>query len=103
MDKSDRYTEAAAIEKLRYALTVQRVNEELIEQLGSSIRWLLHYAKKYNIPLPEQDKIQLLIDRTLEITNKIPDESYHSDKDDDDSRRVNRTILGVLFNQRVTE
>ena len=85
MDSGDRYTEIAAIEKLRYGMRVAEVNEELLEQLTSSLRWLLHYSKKHNIPLPETDKISLMLLRTMEITDKIPsNESLQGRKPDGD-------------------
>ena len=70
MDSID-HMKLAIIRELQEALQLKRINEQLLEQLGASLRWLIHYSKKYNIPLPENEKIGVLIDRTLEITNKI--------------------------------
>ena len=71
MDSND-YIKMAVYKELEEALQLKRINEELLEYLGAPLRWLCHYSKKYNISLPENDKIDLLIDRTLEITNKMP-------------------------------
>jgi hypothetical protein len=71
MDSSD-YMKLAVYKELQEALQLKRINEELLEYLGASLRWLFHYSKKYKIPLPENKKIDLVIDRTLEIANKIP-------------------------------
>src|SRR5579883_1900922 len=72
MSSGDNYIEVAAIQKLNYAIKVKEVNDELLEQLASSLRWLLYYSTKHNIPLPETEKIILLIDRAIEIANKLP-------------------------------
>jgi hypothetical protein len=69
----------AAYQELKYAMQFKRVNEELLEQLSSSIRWLQHYSKKNNIPLPERNKIHEIIDRAMAIAEKLPrsDDGYH--------------------------
>lgn len=67
--------ENAAVEKLRYALKVKQLNDELLEQLTSSLRWLIHYSDKYGIVLPEKNRIIILIGRVLEIEAKLPTSS----------------------------
>jgi hypothetical protein len=62
----------AAFQELQNALRVKQLNDELLEYLASSLRWLLHYSKRNNIPLPDRDKIEQIIDRTLEIAEKLP-------------------------------
>jgi len=62
----------AAFRELQDAIRVKRVNDELLEYLAASLRWILHYAKKYNIPLPEQDKINEVLQRTMSIADKLP-------------------------------
>ena len=57
---------------LQYILKAKKVSDELLEQLSSSLQWLLRYSEKYNIPLPEKDRIMLLIDRAIETANKLP-------------------------------
>jgi hypothetical protein len=69
---SDLHIKLAAFQELQYALKVKRVNEELLEQLTSSLRWLLHYRQKYNIPLPEIDKILDMLNRITTIADKLP-------------------------------
>jgi hypothetical protein len=49
----------AAAEELRNALKLKRINEELLEHLASTLRWLLKYGEINNITLPEKDKIAL--------------------------------------------
>jgi hypothetical protein len=59
------------MEELRGALKLKEINEELLDQLASGLRWLLHYSSRYNIPLPEKDKISDLIDRSMAIADKM--------------------------------
>jgi NTP pyrophosphatase (non-canonical NTP hydrolase) len=66
------YTQMAVLEQLRYAVKVRRVNDELLEHLASTLWWLLHYAAKNNIDLPDKDKISLALDRAMEIARKQP-------------------------------
>lgn len=54
------------------ALKIKQVNDEMLEHLVSSLRWLLHYSQKYGIPLPEKEKITLLVNRAMEIGQKLP-------------------------------
>jgi hypothetical protein len=61
-----------------HAMQFKRVNEELLEYLSSSIRWLLHYSKKNNIPLPEKDKIHKIVDRAMAIADKLPRDRNNS-------------------------
>jgi adenylate cyclase len=62
----------AAFHELQEALKIKRVYDELLEHLVSSIRWLVHYAKKNNITLPEKDKIVNMLDKATEIADKLP-------------------------------
>jgi hypothetical protein len=57
----------AAFQELQSALRAKRINDELCEYLLSSLRWLMHYSKRNDIPLPEMDKIDEIINRTMEI------------------------------------
>jgi hypothetical protein len=60
------------VERLRNTMMVKRVNDELLEHLTSSLRWIIHYCKKHDIPLPEQDKIIDLCNKAIEIEKKLP-------------------------------
>jgi hypothetical protein len=48
--------------------TPLRVNEELLAYLLSSLQYLPHYSRKYNIPLPEQEKIDVFGFKCLIVT-----------------------------------
>jgi hypothetical protein len=87
MDRTLYHLKWAAMEELRGALKLKEINEELLDQLASGLQWLIHYSSKYQIPLPELDKISALIDRTMAIADKIDgltvtssDELLQSDK-----------------------
>jgi hypothetical protein len=71
MDSSDHIT-TAAIHELQDAVKIRHVNMELLQYLTSSLRWVLRYCRKYNIEIPEKDKITELIDRAIEIDNRTP-------------------------------
>jgi hypothetical protein len=77
MDNTD-HVMTAAYQELKDAMQFKRVNEELLEYLSSSIRWLLHYSKKNNIPLPEKDKIHKIVDRAMAIADKLPRDRNNS-------------------------
>lgn len=60
------------VERLRNTLKVKQVNDELLQHLESSLRWVIHYCRKNNIPLPEEDKIIDLCNKAIEIEKKLP-------------------------------
>lgn len=66
------YMKMAALQELQNALRAKKINDELCEYLLSSLRWLIHYSKKNNIPLPEMDKVDEIINRTMEIAERLP-------------------------------
>lgn len=39
------------------ALKMKNLNQELLEHLNGSIRWILSYSKKYGVPLPKKDEL----------------------------------------------
>jgi hypothetical protein len=61
----------AAFEELKEALKIKCINDELLEYLASSLRWILHYAKKNNMDIPDKDKIVELMDKAMAIENKL--------------------------------
>lgn len=62
----------AAFQELQEALQIKNINDELLEYLASSLNWLLHYASKYNINLPEKDRIYEVLERAMAIASKLP-------------------------------
>ena len=52
-------------------------NDELLEYLSSSLRWLLHYSHKYQIPLLEKDKILETLENIMNVDKKLPPDFKH--------------------------
>lgn len=95
LDNSDKYIEQAAIEKLRYALQVQKKSKELVEHLNDSLLWTLHYCKKHNIPLPNMEKIRNIIDKTIELELETSPDQPQSNRENN-YRGGNSTNLGYI-------
>lgn len=62
-DNSTEYMKKAALAELRTALKLRQMNDELLEYLTSSLDWLMHYADKNQIPLPERDKMSRMSEK----------------------------------------
>ena len=74
----------AAFQELKEALETKRMNDELLEYLASSLRFIIRYSKKYNIPIPESDKILDMIYKIINIENKnSPTENQQRNKTTD--------------------
>ena len=83
---SNEHVKLAAFQELQDALKIKRVNDELLEFLTSSLRWLMHYSKKNNLPLPEKDRIVDILDRVMIIAAKLPPtRNQHDFKHSEDS------------------
>ena len=61
----------AVYQELQEAVKIRKVNKELLEHLLSSVRWIIHYARKNNISLPDVDKMEQVIDKAIEIDEKV--------------------------------
>ena len=95
MDSNNTYhIKMAVLEELRHTLKVKRINDELLEHLASTLRWIIRYSETNNITLPEKDKIVLALDRAMEITEKLPTSLQQPDKTPDD---CNTTKLLVVL------
>ena len=88
------------IEELRLAVDIARSNAELSEYLASSLRWLLHYSEKYNIPLPEKDKIHLIVKRATELAENIP--TTKPEQPRGSNHEANNTTLLVVTKKLVS-
>jgi hypothetical protein len=78
MDSIDHMT-VAAYQELQEAIKIRRVNKELLEHLLASIRWIIRYATKNNISLPNVDTIDEIMDKAIEIDEKTSDGYLQSD------------------------
>ena len=50
---------------------VKRLNQELYNMLGDSLFYLLRYAEKNNIALPNKDALMAMVDRIHGLMNTI--------------------------------
>jgi hypothetical protein len=76
----------ATFQELKEALEVKKMNDELLEYLSSSLRFILRYSQKYNIPIPESDKILDMINKLIAVENRnSPPKTKHSFSTPDDS------------------
>lgn len=98
MDKSDYYIEMASFEKLKYATELHKLNLEMGEHLSSSLQWIIHYCKKYDIPLPDLDRIQGIIAKVHEIEDSEPSLGFTNRHltGRNTNREANRTCIKVL-------
>jgi hypothetical protein len=62
----------AVFHELQDAIRIRRINTELLEHLCSSIRWLLRYATKNGIHLPDVDKLEEILNKAEDIDDKTP-------------------------------
>jgi hypothetical protein len=86
---STEHMKIAAFQELQEALKVKRVNDELLEFLASSLGWILRYAKKNNMEIPDKEKIIEIMNRAMVIENKyqLSTESQHQNKTTEDSTK----------------
>jgi hypothetical protein len=77
----------------------KRLVQVLYEQVGGTLYYILNYAKRNDIILPNRERLYGMIDRIHylmdEIEPPLSDESLQSDKDDENRRRFDRTIFSV--------
>lgn len=68
----DNLLKMAIIQELREAVRTKELNDELLEHLVFSLRWLLDFSRKNKITMPNLDKIERIVDRAMEIGNMLP-------------------------------
>jgi hypothetical protein len=69
---SDHFIKLQSMEELRQIMKLKTANEELLEYFASSLWWLIRYSEKYNIPLPEKDKIIQAVESAMKIAEDMP-------------------------------
>lgn len=69
---SAEHMKIAAYQELQEALKVKRINDEFLEFLSSSVRWILRYAKNNNMDIPERERIIDILDKAMKIEDKYP-------------------------------
>lgn len=50
---------------------MKRLNQQLYDQLGGAIIYILNYCERNNIPLPNRDSLYRMIDNVHDITGRI--------------------------------
>jgi hypothetical protein len=90
------------IEEWKKVDRLRRLNQEFYDQLGDTFFFLLKYAEKNNIPLPNREGLFSMIDRLHERMHFIypSDESYHPDgggKSDD--KLTESCFLGSILSK----
>lgn len=99
MNNSIYHIKIAAFQELKEALDTKRMNDELLEYLASSLRFILRYGEKHHIPIPESDKIMKMINLLISIENKNSStENQQRNKTPDDSTepKFNKIITWIL-------
>lgn len=86
----------AKLQELKDALQVKRVNDELLEYLSSSLNWLLRYSHKYQIPLPEKDRIIEMLENIMNVDKKLPPNFKHPNGTPKDSTEPIFTFLQYI-------
>ncbi len=101
--KSYYHIKMPAWQELQEALKIKRINDELLEYLTSSLRYLVHYSERYNIHLPEHDKIGEILNRIMAIAEKLPTESQQRNKTTDESTEPNFVLKFLIQYDNIVE
>lgn len=70
MSEFDLLVERLAVEWQK-ARRIEHLNQELYDQLGGTIIYILGYAKKSNIILPNEQTLNKMIDRASRLMDEI--------------------------------
>ena len=71
LDNSDKYIAQDVRQKLHNALEAESFTQVLLEHFVTSVGWLHHYCKKNNISLPDQDKINKIVDEAIKLNDNF--------------------------------
>ncbi|MDE1876236.1 MAG: hypothetical protein KGH86_05365 [Thaumarchaeota archaeon] len=86
-----------ALKKHEQASRLKKINEELYQHLTGSIYYILKYAEKHGISLPQKEALLRMIEKADFIIDQFAKPSTES-KQDKDYRQGNRTWFKVLSN-----
>ena len=80
---------------------MKRLIQELYDQVGGTLFFMLEYAKKNDIILPNRDALYQMADRIHKQMDEIEsfrsDENLHSDENDENRRRLDRAGKGNVY------
>ncbi len=81
----ERYIKLQALEELRQALRIKKINEDLLELLNSTLVWLVRYCDKNHLPL-DYPKLEKRLKKIQELITQLPisNEILQRDKANDD-------------------
>jgi hypothetical protein len=88
----DYHIKMQAIEELKDAVRIRKASVELMEHFTNSVSWLLYYAEKNGIELPEKDKMLAAVNRAIEIQCRLPTASEQPNRN---NRKGNTTKVLV--------
>ena len=97
------YLKKQLIGEIEEAMRVKDLNVQLMEQLAYMGHWLLNYCDEHKITPPNVQRLLELIQVSKTIVNDIyepyrrSDESLQKDGDDENRRRLDRTLALVLL------
>ena len=101
---SDRFTAWQEIlEEWKRVRRMKRLVQDLYDQVGGTLFFMLEYAKKHDIPLPNRDGLFQMADRIhrqmdeIESSRRISDEDLQSNIEDENRRRLDRTLMNNIF------
>lgn len=70
-DDSTTHTKKALAQEWQEILKFKKINEDLMEHLCSSIRWMIRYARNNNLPLPEIERMEDMLSKAMSYTDKL--------------------------------
>jgi hypothetical protein len=70
MDSST-HMKIALAEEWREILLFKQLNEDMMRHLCFSIRWIIRYTRKNNLPLPELERMENLLNEAMSYADKI--------------------------------
>lgn len=76
MDEFDAWQKI--MEEWKLVRRAKRLNQQLYDMLGGAIIYILHYAEKNNIDLPNRDELRCMSDNIHDLVNRVNETSDHA-------------------------
>ena len=72
------------VNELRDTLKLKRANEELLEILDSTLRWIVEYCERNQMPIPEPSRLGVRLETVREAVSKfLPNENQQGKNPND--------------------
>jgi hypothetical protein len=68
---SSTHMKIALAQEWREILLFKKINEDMMKHLCFSIRWIIRYTRKNNLPLPELERMESLLNKAMSYADKI--------------------------------